>query len=440
MIAGSEVSPLDYNAVGDNSADDTIPIQAAIDAAATRGGRCVVDLGGLIFRVTDELFIKTDVVLKDGTLNFDPSANDKFCINIGKQDGSVLVRVGGCENVLVTTGSTQTGLVGFNFGHAARACFIFNCRARMNSGNPTATDRNHIGFSFYGVRDDLAVTPGAYQNTITTCSAYACKIAYRIDTKGFGEVGFKPQMNGNFIVGSACYACYTNALYIGEGGQENNIQIRADTFVGQNGGGTTIKVAEIKGSFNSVEILEEIGDRADTQYTVSFVGANPRYNYVKYKTQQIITDDVQFDVSGPAVGKNIAQNIGRPINIDGGYTFTISGRVVVVANSALSYDEIILPGPCILLKAYGKASLTPASYTRLYFAKNGIIDTVQRLTWGSGDSAPSLKSLNTNPTFAGTINSNFIYAEGDTIPIRVDQDATAGNTVAYTLFFKMLDR
>ena len=131
-------------------------------------------------------------------------------------------------------------------------------------------------------------------------------------------------MNGNFIVSSACYACYTNALYIGEGGQENNIQIRADTFVGQNGGGTTIKVAEIKGSFNSVEILEEIGDRADTQYTVSFVGANPRYNYVKYETQQIVTDDVQFDVSGPAVGKNIAQNIGRPINIDGGYTFTIS--------------------------------------------------------------------------------------------------------------------
>lgn len=438
MIAGSSITAIDFGAAGDNTTDDTVAIQAAIDAANARGGRCVVDLGGLVYKVTDELFIKTNVVLKDGTLNFAPTANDKFCINIGKQDGSLLVRVGGCENVVVETTSTQTGLVAFNFGHLARACFINNCRAVMNSGNPTATDRNHIGFSFYGVKASDAVATGAYQNTMTSCSAYDCKIAYRIDTAGFGEVGFLPEMNGNRIYGCACYSCYTNAIYIGEGGQENDVEVRADTFVSQIGGGTTIKVAEIRGSYNTVKISEEIGTRADTQYTVSFGGANPRYNLVQYKTQQVVTAVVQDNTSGSAVGKNMAEDAGRKINISGGHNFTISGIATATASSADTYDEIILPAPAILIKAYGRATSTPTTFTRLYFAKNGSIDTVQRLTWDNGDAAGTVKSLNTDPTSAGTIDSRFIYAENDRVPIRIDQDASGSNTVSYTLYFRLL--
>lgn len=441
LIAGSPVSPLDFGAVGNGTADDTVAIQAAIDAASARGGRCVVDLGGLVYRTTDELFIKTNSVLANGTIDFDPTADNKICINIGKQDGSILVRVGGCQNVVVQTSSTRSTLHGFNFGHLARASFINNCRAIMNSGNPAlGVNRNHRGFSFYGIKASDAVAAGAYQNTMSGCSAYACATAYYLDTQGYGEVGFQPEMNANFILNCAAFSCYSNALFIGEGAQENVIEIRADNFVTQIGSGTTINGALIRGRFNSVVIEEEIGVRADTQYTVAFVGSNPIYNYVKYKTQQVVTDDVNDATTGSAVGKNIAENIGRPINVGGGYTFTISGLAVASVGSTNTYDEIILPGPAVLVKAYGRATSTPASFTRLYFAKNGTIDTVQRLTWGSGDAAGTVKSLNTDPTASGTIDSRFIYEEGDRVPIRVDQDATGGNTVSYTLFFKMLDR
>jgi hypothetical protein len=245
-------------------------------------------------------------------------------------------------------------------------------------------------------------------------------------------------MNGNRIYACACYSCYTNAIYIGEGGQENDVEIRADTFVAQNGGGTTIKVAEIRGSYNTVQISEEIGSRADTQYTVSFGGANPRYNLVRYKTQQVVTANVQDNTSGSAVGKNMAEDAGRPINISGGHNFTISGIATATAGSANTYDEIILPAPAILIKAYGRATNTPTSFTRLYFAKNGSVDTVQRLTWDSGDAAGTVKSLNTDPTSAGTIDSRFIYAENDRVPIRIDQDAGGSNTVSYTLYFRLL--
>lgn len=434
------ISVKDFGAVGDGVTDDTAAIQAAIDAANARDGRCEVNLSGDKYRVTDELFIYTDVVLKDGTLNFDASTNDKACINIGKQDGSILVRVGGCDNVVVETSSTNTGLIAFNYGHGARACFINNCRAVMNSGNPVTVDRNHIGFSFYGVKADLATIPGAYQNTMINCSAYACKTAYRLDTDGFGLSGYAPEMNGNTITACAAYSCYTNALYIGEGAQENTIQIRADTFVSQIGGGTTIRVAEIRGSFNTVNIEEEIGTRGDTQYSVSFAGANPVYNYVRYKTQQIVTDDVEDTTTGVAVGKNVAENIGRPITVDGGYTFAISGQVSAGAGTTSIYDEVIIPSKAVLIKVCGKANLTPASYTRLYFAKNGSVDTVQRLVWDNTDAPNTIKTLNNDPSASTPIDSRFIYAENDTIPIRVDQDATAGNTVSYTLFFKILDR
>jgi len=433
------VSVKDFGAVGDGTTDDTSAIQAAIDAANASGARTVVSLGGDSYLVADELFIKTNVVLKDGTIIFQPTAGTKTAINIGTRTGSYLVRVGGVENVVVdASGSTQDDITGFNMGHVARACFVSKCRAIMNNGLPPTTDRNHIGFSIQGVRPDLATSAGAYQNTFDSCSAYACRTAYYLDTDGFGETGWAPESNGNFITNCAAYSCYTSAVYLGEGAQENHVQVRADTFGSQIGQGTTIKVVDVKGSFNSVEVAEEIGARADTQYTAYVSGSNARYNTIKYSTQQVVTAAYEDATTGSSVGKNVGINITRSQDIGGSDTFTVSGYASISASSTSSISGFVAPCPCVLIRASARAAYSPTSYTRFYFAKSGSIDTLQRLTWSSSDAAGTVKTKFNDPTSAGTIDSRFIYAAGEFCDVSVHQDASAGQILHYTLVFKAL--
>lgn len=428
----------DYGAVGDGITDDTVAIQNALDAAAAKDGRCVVSLGGDKYKVTAPLYIKTDVVLKDGTLLYVGTADNTICLNIGTTDGQYLVRVGGIENVVVDcTSDTNAGTTAFNLGHLARGNFINNCRAMTNTG-VSPSNRGHIGFSIYGVKDDLTVTgSGIYQNSINNCTTYNADIAYRIDTAGYGLAGFAPQANGNFLKSCSAYSCTTSALYIGEGGQENICEVRADTFVNQTGLGTTIKVLDLKGSYNEIMIFEEIGARADTQYTVSVSGDNAKYNNVKYQTQQVVTSVLSDTTTGTAKGKNILKSI-REKTLNGGDTFSISGYYSATAGTANTYDAIVLPSKCKLIKAVAKNVFTPTTYTRLYFAKSGVIDTLQRLTWGNTDAAYTTKTLSPDTSDSGTIDDRFIYNEGDYIPIRIDQDASGGNTVLFTLYFKTL--
>lgn len=441
----ASILPQWFGAKMDGLTDDTSSLQAAIDYAATLPGRTCVSLSGLECRTTDEIFLYTNVVLKDGNILFDPSANDKFAVNIGWQDGRALVRVAGVVNVEVEvqSGNVRTGLAAFNFGHGARACFIHASRAKMETG-PAASNKGHFGFSFYGIRDDLVIASGgvngAYQNTISQCAVYAADIAYRLDTDGFGEVGFKAQMNANSIKQCSAYACTTSALMVGEGAQENDIDVRADTFISSIGLGTTVTVCEVRGSFNNIVCQEEIGSRGDTQYTVAFNGSNPRYNTVKYSTQQVVTSDVFFNESGSSVGKNVATNICRPINVNGNDVFCVSGYSAVLASATDSVNEIIFDNKCILIKAVARNELTPASYTRLYFAKNASIDTVQRLTWDNTDAVGTIKTLNTDPTAAGTIDSRFIYDAGDRVRVRIDQDSSGAQALGWTLYFKSLHR
>lgn len=429
----------DYGAAGDGTTDDTTAIQAAIDAAAGRGGRCYVDLGGDLYRTTDELYLKTDVVMRNGTISFDPSTSDKTAVNIAYQDGSLLVRVAGCENIVVTTSSTQTGTRGFNFGHLARACFLNSCRAIMNNGDPASVNRQHLGFSIYGIKADLVVSgAGAYQNTLFECSAYNCDTGYLLDTAGYGLTGYQPEMNGNVLAACKAYSCVTRALYVGEGAQDNHIQMRADTFVSQIGLGTTIRVGEVRGSYNHIQLDEEVGSRADTQYTLQFAGDNARYNVVDYLTQNVVTAAVNDVTTGTAVAKNYARFHVRPGKPSGKDLFTISGYESVGAGTNTVYNTCVLPGPCVLHAVEALNGVTPTSYTRLYFAKNNVQDTTNRVVWGSGDGALTLKELITDATAAGTIDSRFIYARGDRCDITIDQDGGAGQQVYYTLYFRML--
>jgi hypothetical protein len=437
MINTQAVSPLDYGAVADGISDDTVAIQTAIDAAAAFGARTLVDLCGHSYKTTNELFIKTNIVLVNGTIVFAPTTNDKIAINIGTQDGAYLVRVGGIENVVVTTTSTNTGLRGINFGHLARGCFANKCYVSMNNGDPAVVDRQHTGISFYGVKSDLVTAgAGAYGNTVFECYVLEAKHAYYLDTAGYGLSGWDPQMNANFITDCNAYSCVSSAVYVGEGAQENEIDLRADTFVSQTGLGTTLSVCIVRGSYNFIRIHEEIGSRADTQYTVAYAGDNARYNTVEYSTQQIVTAAVYDGLTGSAVGKNITRDIGRPNAVVGGDTLTVTGYLSVAAGTNLIYNSIVLPAKCELMQVNAIAQSAPTTYTRFYFAKNSTPDTTQRLLWSAGESGA--KSLVTDPTGTGTIDAKFRYNANEFVDISVDQDNGGGQTIRYTLVFRVL--
>lgn len=66
------VSPAGYGAVGDNSADDTVALQAAINAGATLGLR--VDLRGLTYRTTDQVNVPSAAIVANGTIHCTGSA------------------------------------------------------------------------------------------------------------------------------------------------------------------------------------------------------------------------------------------------------------------------------------------------------------------------------------------------------------------------------
>lgn len=437
MINTQAVTPLDYGAVGDGTTDDTAAIQAAIDAAANFGARTLVELCGHSYKTTDELFIKTNTVLVNGTIVFAATANDKVAINIGTQNGEYLVRVGGVENVVITTTSTNTGLRGINFGHLARGCFVNKCYVSMNNGDPAIVDRVHYGVSFFGVKPDLVVTgAGAYGNSVSECYVYDAKYAYYLQTDGYGLSGWAPEMNANFISSSNAFACVSSALYVGEGAQDNQIIVRADNFVSQIGLGTTLSVCIVRGSFNLIRIAEEVGTRADQQYTVAYAGDNARYNTVEYTTQQTVTASVYDALTGSAVGKNVTRNISRPNAVIGGDTLTVTGYLSASAGTNLIYNSIVIPANCELMQVNAIAQNAPTTYTRFYFAKNGIPDTTQRLLWSSGETGA--KSLTVDPTAGGTIDAKFIYNANEFVDISVDQDGGGGQIIRYTLVFRVL--
>jgi hypothetical protein len=438
MIDTQAVSPLDYGAVGNGTTDDTVAIQTAIDAAAAFGARTLVDLCGHSYKTTNELFIKTNTVLVNGRIVFAPTADDKIAVNIGTRNGAYLVRVGGIENVVIDTTSTNLRLTGINFGHLARGCFANNCFVSMNNGDPAVVDREHNAISISGIRTDLVVTgSGAYGNTIFECYAYNAKNGYYLQTDGYGFAGYAPEMNANFITDCSAFACVSCALYVGEGAQDNQLTVRADNFVNQIGLGTSISVCIVRGSYNIIRITEEIGTRADVQYTVAYAGNNARYNFVEYSTQQAVTATVFDGLTGNAVGKNITSDIGRPNAVIGGNTLTMTGYLTVGAGTNVVYDSIVFPANCELVQVRAIATFAPTTYTRFYFAKNGSVDTLQRLVWSTGESGA--KSLVVDPTANGTIDARFIYNANEYLDISVDQDGAAGQNIRYLLVFRVLN-
>lgn len=418
------ISVKDFGAVGNGVTDDATAIGNAITAAAAVGGICAVDLAGASYAVSTSINIPTNVVLQNGKLVYTGNTANTAVVQIGITGGGTLVRPGGARNILVTTSSTAAGLVGFRMDSLVRSSFFQDCFASMNED--TAGTRGQVGFELIAERTATSPNTGCYENEITDCTAFNCNIGFRLKTRGTGAQQLAdPQANANVIRGKA-YACVRSALVIEEGAIENNIQIRADTFVTQTGLGTTIYVAEILGSQNTVYLDEEIGSRADTQYSIR-LGPDSFWNNIEYKTQNVVTGKLKNDST---TGRNsvkynsLTQSIGSELTIISWDTF--STAAIPDPSTATTRKVWLAPAPCTVVRCAANlgANLAGGTFTA-YFAKNGVPTANNGISFTTGQGlAP--KYIEGDPAAATPIISEFKLAKGDTMVF----DYTAAGTGA----------
>jgi hypothetical protein len=135
MINGAPVNVLDFGAVGDNAADDTAAIQAAIDAVVDAGGGSVYFPSGT-YKLTDALVVDTGVYTEgiilfgDGRntiLNQTGSAKD--AVHFGTTQ---FLQNSGIRDMKIVCGATSGHCINFVYG--CTTCFVTN--VDMEQANP----------------------------------------------------------------------------------------------------------------------------------------------------------------------------------------------------------------------------------------------------------------------------------------------------------------
>lgn len=409
------ISVRDFGAVGDGEADDAAAIQAAIDYAATRadgGSLTRVTLAGGRYRITRGVNIKNRVILADGYLLHTGSEPDEAVVQMGVPSGETLVRYSGAENVYVKTTSTAAGITGFRIDTRVRSSFFKSCFAEMNEGD-AVSGRHQVGFEIISsTATHTGGRPGAYQNYLDGNTAYNAHIGFRLRTRGSdAEAKADAEANANYLTNCFAYSCYRSALQIGLGAQENHVSVRADTFVAQHGQGTAIYVVEILGSVNEVDLNEEIGGRADTQYSIRF-GPDAINNVVRYHTEQVVTDVVLDEA--PGVSKNLAIQKNR-LGAPQGQTVNVHHYTRVPVEPLTSdevRDEWVAPHRAIVTKVAAALDGNTTAPFRCYVAKNGDLGSATPIVFPKGHGADA-KFLVTDPHFGQPINPIWQLEAGD---------------------------
>lgn len=117
------VSPLDFGAAGDGSADDTAELQACIDAA----DGSVIDLLGLTYKVSSTLSLVSDTTLKNGKISFATAADDDVLFQAYGSSGTTYTLTAaptkGAASVAV---SSATGLAAGDFCYILSSTDMFS--------------------------------------------------------------------------------------------------------------------------------------------------------------------------------------------------------------------------------------------------------------------------------------------------------------------------
>jgi len=122
-------SPLNFAAVGNGTADDTTPLQACLTAAynAARTGT-IVDLGGLVYRITAKLDIYPGVHVRNGKIVMDHASQG--VLHVGSST-SATTAAAEWDNVEIDFAQANSGVV-FDNASLVVAVTFRNCPANAS--------------------------------------------------------------------------------------------------------------------------------------------------------------------------------------------------------------------------------------------------------------------------------------------------------------------